>query len=319
MLLYLTSNKNRNLIDKAAKDTTLAVKKLVGKYVLRSFITKEIRNFTAVRYFVVDSTCAEDSIGDFCIALQSFQMMFSAKVVVLLSGNEDKAEYAERLSAAGITNLITEDTPEGIAAKLTDYLTDKPKAEPIIEQPQAQWQANNIKIAVAGTQRRCGTTVTAINLAFYLAAQGASVCYVEDNINRHLRMMLKIYEAKAVKEHYTVGGVDFYYSDDLDRSYHFIIYDCGALTVLSENFKTADKRLLCGTALPYELPPFQRALSLCGDLPMMKLAVGVPEEMKAYCTEQFGADLRFAEPSYSLFNEKANASIYSEVVKEYIQ
>lgn len=319
MLLYLTSNKNRNLIDKAAKDTTLAVKKLVGKYVLRSFITKEIRNFTAVRYFVVDSACAEDSIGDFCIALQSFQMMFSAKVVVLLSGNDDKAEYAERLSAAGITNLITEDTPEGIAAKLTDYLTDKPKAEPIIEQPQAQWQANNIKIAVAGTQRRCGTTVTAINLAFYLAAQGASVCYVEDNINRHLRMMLKIYEAKAVKEHYIVGGVDFYYSDDLDRSYHFIIYDCGALTVLSENFKTADKRLLCGAALPYELPPFQRALSLCGDLPMMKLAVGVPEEMKAYCTEQFGADLRFAEPSYSLFNEKANASIYSEVVKEYIQ
>lgn len=102
MLLYLTSNKNRNLIDKAAKDTTLAVKKLVGKYVLRSFITKEIRNFTAVRYFVVDSACAEDSIGDFCIALQSFQMMFSAKVVVLLSGNDDKAEYAERLSAAGI-------------------------------------------------------------------------------------------------------------------------------------------------------------------------------------------------------------------------
>lgn len=319
MLLYLTSNKNRNLIDKAAKETTLAVKKLVGKYVLRSFITKEIRNFTAVRYFVVDSACAEDSIGDFCIALQSFQMMFSAKVVVLLSGNEDKAEYAERLSAAGITNLITEDTPEGIAAKLTDYLTDKPKAEPIIEQPQAQWQAKNIKIAVAGAQRRCGTTVTAMNLAYYLAAQGASVCYVEDNINRHLRMMLKIYEAKAVKEHYTVSGVDFYYSDDLERSYNFVIYDCGALTVLSENFKAANKRLLCGAALPYELPTFQRALSLCGDLPMIKLAVGVPEEMKAYCTEQFGAGLHFAEPSYSLFNEKANESIYSEVIKEYIQ
>jgi len=319
MLLYLTSHKNRHLIDGAAKETALAVKKLVGKYVMRNFVTKEIRNFTAIRYFVVDSACAEDSIGDFCIALQSFQMMFSAKVIVLLSGNEDKAEYAERLSAAGITNLITEDTPEGIAAKLTDYLIEKPKTEQIAEKAKSQWNADNIKIAVVGAQRRCGTTVTAMNLAFYLAAGGASVCYVEDNTNRHLRTVLKLYGGKAVREHYTVGGVDFYYSDDPDRSYNFIIYDCGALTVPSENFKTADKRILCGAALPYELQPFQRAISLCGDLSMMKLAVGVPEEMKAYCTEQFGVDLCYAEPSCSLFNEKANETLYSEVIKEYLQ
>ena len=84
MLLYLTSNKNRSLIDGAAKETNLAVKKLAGKYVLRNFIVKEIRNFTAIKCLVVDVSCAEDSLEDFSIALQSFQMMFSAKVVVLL-------------------------------------------------------------------------------------------------------------------------------------------------------------------------------------------------------------------------------------------
>ena len=49
MLLYLTSNKNRSLIDGAAKETNLAVKKLVGKYVLRNFIVKEIRNFAPIK------------------------------------------------------------------------------------------------------------------------------------------------------------------------------------------------------------------------------------------------------------------------------
>lgn len=67
MLLYLTSNKNRSLIDGAAKETNLAVKKLVGKYVLRNFIVKEIRNFAAIKCLVVDVSCAEDSLEDFSI------------------------------------------------------------------------------------------------------------------------------------------------------------------------------------------------------------------------------------------------------------
>lgn len=123
-------------------------------------------------------------------------------------------------------------------------------------------------------------TVIDINLAYWLANHGAAVCYVEDNTNRHLRMILKMYEAKAINDHYTIGGVNFYYTYDLDRNYDFIIFDCGALTVISDNFKTANKRLLCGSALPYELSQYRRVLSFCGDLSVYKIAVGVPEDMK---------------------------------------
>ncbi len=42
MLLYLTSSKNRDLIDKAVKQKECTVKKLVGKYVLQKFIVKDI-------------------------------------------------------------------------------------------------------------------------------------------------------------------------------------------------------------------------------------------------------------------------------------
>lgn len=319
MLLYLTSNKNRSLIDGAAKETNLAVKKLVGKYVLRNFIVKEIRNFAAIKCLVVDVSCAEDSMEDFCIALQSFQMMFSAKVVVLLKDIKDKEAYTERLSAVGITNLITEETPEGVTAKLLGYVANKPEPKPIEETQKPLWQAKNVRIAVAGVQHRSGTTVTAMNLAFWLASNGASVCYVEDNTNRHLRIILRMYEAKAVKDHYTSGGIDFYYTDNLDRDYNFIIYDCGALSVMSDSFKTADKRLLCGAALPYELSQYKRVLSICGDLPLYKLVVGVPEDIKEHCSALIGSDIHYAEPSHTLFDEKVNESIYNEVTADYKQ
>lgn len=317
MLLYLTSNKNRSLIDGAAKETNLTVKKLVGKYVLRNFIVKEIRNFAAIKCLVVDVLCAEDSTVDFSIALQSFQMMFPAKVVVLLKDIQNKEAYTERLSAVGITNLITEETPEEITAKLLNFIADKPEPKLVEEIPKEVWQAKNVKIAVAGVQHRSGTTVMAINLAYWLASHGASVCYVEDNTNRHLRIILRMYEAKAVKDHYTSGGIDFYYTDDPDRDYDFIIYDCGALTVLSDNFKTANKRLLCSGALPYELSQYKRVLSLCGNLPVYKLIIGVPEDIKEHCSALIGSDVYYAEPSRTLFDNKANESIYNEVTADY--
>ena len=87
-----------------------------------------------------------------------------------------------------------------------------------------KWNADNMKIAVAGAQRRCGTTVTAFNLAAWLLARGADVCYVEMNMNRHLHMILNVFEAAKEQEHYTLDGLDCYLTDEFDRDYDFIIF-----------------------------------------------------------------------------------------------
>ena len=92
---------------------------------------------------------------------------------------------------------------------------------PVYEQPATQrekapepdeiipyrWNARNIRIAVAGSQRRSGVTVTAFNLASWLAARGAEVAYIEVNQNRHLQLLLNIYEAAPDGEHYTIDGI----------------------------------------------------------------------------------------------------------------
>ncbi len=339
MLLYLASNGKSGLIDRAAAEKELTVKKLVGKFSLKSFVTKDMRNYAAAKYFAVDAACAEETAGDFAVALQSFQMMFSARIIVILSGCESSEDYISRLVAAGVVNIVTADTSEAVAGELSECLSEdgmqkylpqyafaeqEQQTEEAPEQPETEvirkykWSARNVKIAVAGSQRRSGVTVTAFNMAAWLAARGAEVCYVEMNTNRHLQMILNTYDAQKDGEHYTVDGIDCYLTNELDRDYDFIIYDCGVMNTPTSCFKSADIRLLCGCVLPYEMAELHRALAACGGMKVSAAALCVPEEIRDYCRELFGEDIAFADASHNLFANNVNGQICRSLVQAYI-
>lgn len=241
MLLYLTSNQKSNLIDPAVRNMTLPAKKLVGRFSLKSFVTKDMRNYANAKFFVVDAACIEESGNDFTLALQSFQMMFSARIIVILSGCEDVNGEVQRLLSIDVVNLVTGETMEDALDELTEALSEDGMQRyvvkaPVYEQPVTQrekapepdeiipyrWNARNIRIAVAGSQRRSGVTVTAFNLASWLAARGAEVAYIEVNQNRHLQLLLNIYEAAPDGEHYTIDGIDCYLTNEPDKEYQFI-------------------------------------------------------------------------------------------------
>ena len=197
MLLYLTSNKKCGLMDEAVRQMEMPVKKLVGKFSLKSFVTKDMRNYTTAKFFAVDYDSAEEALDDFTVALQSFQMMFSARIIVILSGCTEQADLLDRLISIGVVNVVTADTlqeateeilealsPDGMKKYLPHFNFEEPPARAVPQAPeeeaivQYQWSAQNIRIAVAGSQRRSGATVTAFNLASWLQARGAEVAYV---------------------------------------------------------------------------------------------------------------------------------------------
>ena len=124
MLLYLTSNQKSNLIDPAVRNMTLPAKKLVGRFSLKSFVTKDMRNYANAKFFVVDAACIEESGNDFTLALQSFQMMFSARIIVILSGYEDVNGEVQRLLSIGVVNLV----------KLLRY------AQELMNDPKLSWR-----------------------------------------------------------------------------------------------------------------------------------------------------------------------------------
>lgn len=156
------------------------------------------------------------------------------------------------------------------------------------------------------------------NLASWLAARGAEVAYIEVNQNRHLQLLLNIYEAAPDGEHYTIDGIDCYLTNEPDKAYQFIIYDCGVMQTPTSIFRDADHRLLCGSVLPYEIPVFHKALSECGSLEVRPVAICVPQEIQEYCMELFGENVQIAAASHDLFAKRVNGQIYRPLVEKYI-
>lgn len=126
------------------------------------------------------------------------------------------------------------------------------------------------------------------------------------------------YEAAPDGEHYTIDGIDCYLTNEPDKAYQFIIYDCGVMQAPTSIFRDADHRLLCGSVLPYEIPAFHKALSECGSLEVRPVAICVPQEIQEYCMELFGEDVQVAAPSHDLFAKRANGQIYRPLVEKYI-
>lgn len=156
------------------------------------------------------------------------------------------------------------------------------------------------------------------NLASWLAARGAEVAYIEVNQNRHLQLLLNLYEAAPDGEHYTIDGIDCYLTNEPDKEYQFIIYDCGVMQTPTSIFRDAEHRLLCGSVLPYEIPLFHKALSECGWLEVRPVAICVPQEIQEYCVELFGEAVQIAEASHDLFAKRSNGQIYRPLVEKYI-
>ena len=338
MVLYLTSNIKSRLIDSAVKDMEMNAKKLIGKFSLRSFVAKDMRNYAAARYFVVDRSCVEDGIDDFVVALQSFQMMFAARIIVMLSGCENKEVYIERLCDISIYNIITADMQDELNNELEECLSengmqkyipteqaDEPECpdEEINMQPevipQYKWSAKNVFIAIAGSQHKCGVTVTAFNMAAWLKAHGAKVCYVEHNENRHLQWIVSMYGSESDGDFYSVQGIDCYAVDEIKDDYNFIIYDCGnILDLLPQIFQKSDVRLLCGGLLPYEMPNLAKGLSKCNGFPLTILSLEVPEEVRNASQSIINMKIQTLKPSHDLLSENVNSHVYMPIVEKWI-
>ena len=346
MLLYLSSNGKSDLLDFIKeqkidpKKTELMMKKLVGRFTLKQFVVKDMRNYLACRFFVVDLSCIEDSLEDFIIAIKSFQMMFNARIIVVLSGIRNESSYLNRLIETGVTELITAATKTELQEEVLECLSKdgmeryKPKKEAsklgiktvkqsivnpeVVQIPQYKWNAKNVKIAIVGASRRSGVTITAFNFANWLIARGATACYVEMNMNRHLRFLIERFTVEKIGEHYPVGDVDCFLTNEIDKDYNFIIYDLGSADEMPSVFYESEIRLLCGSLLPYEEPKYSKLLHQCDGIAAFKMALKVPEEFQVDCKEIFGEDLLIAEASHDLFNDNCNGHIYSQMINSYI-
>ncbi|OMD64136.1 hypothetical protein BSK48_25260 [Paenibacillus odorifer] len=161
-----------------------------------------------------------------------------------------------------------------------------------------------------------GTTITAMNLVCWINTHGGRACYVEANSNNHLAHIIHLYEPKKTGNAYKLEGNDLYITEKLNRNYNVIVMDCGVLGErIQESFSTADIRLLCGSAMPYDLARFYRAIERCKDLSIQSLGLFVPHDLRRYMLEAIDSSIIFGELSNKLFNSTSNGDLYESLLK----
>ncbi|AET57156.1 hypothetical protein HPL003_01860 [Paenibacillus terrae HPL-003] len=223
--------------------------------------------------------------------------------------NPLRDEIRECFSEQGMQRFVSP-APFGSDNKESDYSSP--------EERQYRFECKNIKIAIAGSDRRVGVTTTAMNLMCWIKNHGGTSCYVEANVSKHLAHIVQLFQPAQKGNAYVIEEHDLYFTSEINQDYNFIVIDCGILgeKLLPETFANADIRVLCGSAMPYELPVFYRAIQRCKDVETQPLALCVPKNIRPYM-KTMDSNLLFVDSSHDLFDGSINTNIHLRLLEKY--
>lgn len=337
MILYLTSTKKVNLLDFIEEELELPVKKLIGSFSLNSFVVKDMRFYSHVRYLAIDREAINETDEETVQALLSFQMMYEMRIIVISEGLPESSPFLQELIQADIQNVVIAEKIDMIQDELRECFSEMgmlrhkttgesnsleamPQLTAVEEATQFRFNCTNVIIAIAGCDRRVGVTTTAFNLVCWINAHGGSACYVEANSNNHLAHIIQLFKPDKFGNAYSMEGSDFYITKELNQDYNFIVIDCGMLKEqkIQDSFVNSDIRLLCSSAMPYEMVGFYRAMERCTDFSVQALGLFVPDNIRPYISKSISQDILYFNATHDLFDSRTNRHLYLEILSKFI-
>lgn len=164
-----------------------------------------------------------------------------------------------------------------------------------------------IKIGIAGSMSRIGTTTQAIQLAKVLK-ENYKICYVERNEKKYLNDLVNLYTtAKNKKDKIEYSGLEMYKNlPNLDNSlskYDFVISDFGNIntrTFEEKSFKEQDIKIIISGSKPNEIFKTQVLLERSMYKDANFVFVFVPEEERVSIA--------------SLMRERRDKTYFSDIV-----
>lgn len=287
MFIYLTSEKNNNIFDFLEESSGQSVKKFIGDFNFKEFVSNHLMSYDSCRFLAVDLECINDYPESLYDAIDMIRQYFNYQLRIIIVSFDLDQEIRNNLSKRDINNIVegsTKDEVEKTIIKIfsgngiekcenstqntfsvnTQNTIADPPVVSVIKQDMPEISETPIKtdqvfkekiICVAGCQRRTGTTTTAFQLSNYIASKGKTVAYLEGNDHGHLSDIAKSYQMQKISNGiWQMNGVDYMLSDsEFFKHYHYIIIDLGELTEDGLGFyKDCDIKLLCGDAKCYE-------------------------------------------------------------------
>lgn len=336
MILYLCSNQNINLFDFLEKERGIPIKKMSGLFRLKQFVIHDVRNLSQFEFFLIDLKALKDAENEIVEAATAFSAMYNARIILFAEGLDGSSPLISKLIDLGFYNIITSTDYEDIKEEMLECISPDGKDmrsairskyfphEEIRQKDKADFAflCRDVKIAVVGAAHKVGTTTTAFNLVNFLVNSGADAAYVEANTNGHLSTLPTYYKEMTVSEtHVEYNGVKYYFRGHFPEENNFIVIDFGTFAQCSmKTLKQCELLILCGTTKPYEFAFVRAALAELCDMPLFLLLSYTPKKVQSEICNMLknkNVQLYFTGYSPDLFDGKANAAIYAEIVKEY--
>lgn len=208
--------------------------------------------------------------------IQEIRNKFTGEMYVVLRDDEDE-QFISYLRELNITNIFS---GAGDPYELIDsVIYEENNQENSNSSSEIETQEVKIKekifgtivIAIVGTQKRVGTTHTAIAVAAYLKKYKHKVALIELHKSDHFKEIKHSYENIYEKENYfTLNKLDYYaysknimtqYIEVLEKDYNYVILDLGDYENCNkQELKRANHKIIVTGCKDWELKYLQETL-----------------------------------------------------------
>jgi hypothetical protein len=351
MILYLSRNESTNLPGNAINEKSMPVRRITGSFCLSEFITLDMRRYAGCQYFCVERDAVMEDDAAFLQALQSFQMMYSARIIIIYERENEADSFARELVKIGVFDIVTAPDIGGKLEQIGECLSDEgmqryrsrsaptqaelkhkegltfeekatlgqslmqTKQEDEQEDEQYRFDCMNVRIGLIGATRRVGTTTAALGLANFIQNHGGTACYAALNTHSHLESIAADYGFDAGEDYYTWDGIDFCQGIMPRYDYNFIISDFGEIKREAVRmFRESDVHLLCGAGnTRFEVMELAEALKAVKSVKPKILVYDLnPEYGELFRSVVTKEPPMAIRPSKDMMDFKTNALVFNE-------
>ena len=283
MLYYIAQTGNENRFESLfeSEDILASVWNANDIPSLMAFVTRD-RSIASQNFVIIDvGDLSRWSSAHVLSAVQHFRRFSAATLIFIAEPGEDTRElYGALAGVHHVDKLLTAERSEDITEKLKVYLRDE--AAPILgrtsaintllaEQAERRVKPLHIpkgqilRVAVAGTMPRVGTTTQAFALYHCFRAYGLKPAILdrEGKITAALLPFEEDAEEDEAQGITTVRDIAFCTEEAEDGQYNCYIEDCGELSEdVVQKFGKAKISVLVAGTKAWELKAFARAMQM---------------------------------------------------------
>lgn len=287
MILYVGKLHEAYYVKEVASKMNQEVETLEAGYDLKDMLPAILKKNYSYVFISVENFI--NPVNELIETVKKVQVALNAQITIIAKGYLPQSELVLGFYYAGFTNFILSTVLAAMKDECEKCLTghyniygvpfevipieEEPHNVDITLQDIEKAKKRKIKISVAGSCSRIGTTTQALQICKYISLQGYKVCYIEMNSSMYFQKVLNLYSEGEYRYIAEQGLIKFnnldifhkkeYLPEILRMPYDYYIYDFGCFLDVDFNkisYLEKDINIVVGGAKANEIESMLNAI-----------------------------------------------------------